>query len=174
MIRSILVPLDFSEFAPLLAEKAVAIAHQLGASLTLMHVYELPGGMTRQTMMFPRGRGAPLTVQAWIEEDFEQRTPELEKLAARLGAKTTHRLEFGHPGQVICQVAEREQFDLVIMGTHGRSGIRRALSGSVAEEVIRHSACPVLTFRIPSELQADSALLEQSGAELQLRDESDG
>jgi nucleotide-binding universal stress UspA family protein len=60
----------------------------------------------------------------------------------------------GHPAETICRVAKEEGCDLIVMGTHGRSGLGRLLLGSVAEQVLREAACPVLTVKMPAESPA--------------------
>ncbi len=60
-----------------------------------------------------------------------------------------HRLVSGDPAGAITRLAESEGVDMIVLGTHGRTGISRLVMGSVAEAVVRHSPCPVLTFRQP-------------------------
>ena len=65
-----------------------------------------------------------------------------------------HMLLVGDPAQAISETAEKEGCDLIVMGTHGRTGLTRLLMGSVAEAVVRKAKCPVLTVKQPSELAA--------------------
>lgn len=60
-----------------------------------------------------------------------------------------HRLVVGSPAHAICDLADEEGVDMIVMGTHGRTGLRRLLMGSVAEHVVRWANCPVLTFKMP-------------------------
>jgi nucleotide-binding universal stress UspA family protein len=62
----------------------------------------------------------------------------------------TSRLEEGIPAEEIVRVAREVEADLIVMGTHGRSGLGRLLLGSVAEQVMRHATCPVLTLKAPA------------------------
>jgi nucleotide-binding universal stress UspA family protein len=68
-----------------------------------------------------------------------------------------HRLLYGDPASEIVRLAGEEQVDLIVMGTHGRTGLMRLLMGSVAEAVVRRAPCPVLTIREPHEVPADTA-----------------
>jgi nucleotide-binding universal stress UspA family protein len=72
------------------------------------------------------------------------------------GISLEHRLGYGEPGSTILAVAEEIGADLIVMGTHGRTGLRRLLMGSVAEHVVRHASCPVLTVRTPVEMLSSS------------------
>lgn len=133
-IQHILCPTDFSDTA----QKAVKYAEQLaidaGAQLTLMHSFD-----------------TPLT---WsIADQTHPRDPNLEKqldsvLADSPHAARIHRLQHaGSSGQVICWMAQDRGCDLIVMGTHGRTGLSHLLFGSVAEYVLRHARCPVVTIR---------------------------
>ena len=82
--------------------------------------------------------------------DFRQRMVEA---ASRLGARAAAEVHVAprDPGESIIDLAGRRDIDLIVMGTHGRSGIQRVLLGSVAEHVMRHALCPVVTVRNPPE-----------------------
>jgi nucleotide-binding universal stress UspA family protein len=77
--------------------------------------------------------------------------------AARRG-KPVHdsRSIAGNPVHVITDTAKNDGYDLIVLGTHGRTGLSRALIGSVAERVVRHAPCPVLTVRLPQPKTANS------------------
>jgi nucleotide-binding universal stress UspA family protein len=66
------------------------------------------------------------------------------------GVDIEHRLVSGEPAKEILRLARDEDVELIVMGTHGRTGVMRALLGSVAEEVLRHATCPVLTVKVPN------------------------
>lgn len=174
LIRTILVPLDFSGHSQELVASASRLAQQLGASLRLLHVFEPPAGAQLDAIIHPRGQPHPLTMRAWLEQDIEQRLPTYEAIAQSAGVTVGHQLEFGHPSETILRVAKDKNIDLIFMGTHGRTGLTRAFVGSVAEEVIRHADLPVLTLRL---LGSPEALEDASGAseaELQVLDEENG
>ena len=81
--------------------------------------------------------------RTWAEETLEVRVTDLRQR----GIKARWRLQVGVPFEAIVRVAEEEQAGMIVMGTHGRSGLNRVLLGSVAERVIRLAPCPVLTVR---------------------------
>lgn len=174
VIRTILVPLDFTGHSQELVTSATRLAQQLGASLLLLHVFEPPAGAQLDAIIHPRGQPHPLTMRAWLEEDIEQRLPAYESIAQTAGVKVGHQLEFGHPSETILRVAKDTDVDLIFMGTHGRTGLRRAFAGSVAEEVIRHAELPVLTLRLLGPLEASEDPSGASEAELQVLDEENG
>ena len=84
------------------------------------------------------------------EYDCEHLWQQLRSIQPSLPDITVeHRLERGEPALVILAVAQETGADLIVMGTHGRTGLRRLLMGSVAEQVVRKASCPVLTIRTP-------------------------
>ena len=85
-----------------------------------------------------------------VEPAADEQLDRLESLVPSDPAvKYEHRLISGAPADALVKMAEQEHVDLIVMGTHGRTGLSRALMGSVAEHVVRHSPCPVLTFKQP-------------------------
>jgi nucleotide-binding universal stress UspA family protein len=141
MIRKILVPTDFSPGAAAAIDEARMLAKAFEATLTLFHVYSLP------TYVFPDGSTfvAGAEVTARIQHDVEE--------ALSRAAQTIHdvpvetRSQIGSAWDEIVRTAR--EYDLVVMGTHGRTGLRHLFLGSVAEKVVRHAHCPVLTVRLP-------------------------
>lgn len=139
----ILVPVDFSAYSAEATRVATDLARRYDATLTLMHVYDplayaLPDGFTP----FP-----PL-----------QHERLFEALQDQLAGAKAHALEAGAPrvatkllqGSVAAQIsefAERGEFDLVVMGTHGRTGVKHLVLGSIAESVVRTAPCPVLSVK---------------------------
>jgi nucleotide-binding universal stress UspA family protein len=139
-IRTILYPTDFSDNSANALEVAGALARDYGARLTVLHVKQPP--ITPSGVMTP--------------EPFE--SPELAaELRKRLDAvrPTTpnvpveHMMLTGDEATEIVRLATEEGFDLIVMGTHGRTGLGRLLMGSVAEQVLRRAPCPVLTVKQP-------------------------
>lgn len=142
IISRILVPSDFSECSAEALEYAMALAKPLRADLILVHViepfpYKLVEGMTFSDY----GYGAQLTSQIQVLLDKISNQLLKEKLSVE-----THLIS-GTAFREITQLAEREGIDLIVMGTHGRTGINRLITGSVAEKVVRLAPCPVLTVR---------------------------
>jgi nucleotide-binding universal stress UspA family protein len=155
-IGTILVPTDFSKEAKAAFDVACALARERRARLVVLHVERPPVTALGGTAYVP-----PLP----SEYDRESLLEELRRMRPP-GADIAieHRLEFGEPAPVILDVAAEVRVDLIVMGTHGRSGVRRLLMGSVAEHVVRKAPCPVLTIRAPfaTELARPAAVEEQA------------
>jgi nucleotide-binding universal stress UspA family protein len=137
-IHTILHPTDFSEPAEYAFQVACSLARDHGAQLLLLHVISPP--LTHGEAL---ARAAPDSYR-------DQLWRELERIKKRdASVKTELLLEEGHPAKVIVQTANENGCDLIVMGTHGRTGLRRLLMGSVAEEVLRGVGCPMLTVKTP-------------------------
>jgi nucleotide-binding universal stress UspA family protein len=145
--RKILVPTDFSETAEIALGYAVELARQFGAELHLLHVGEDP--------MLLAG-WAPLAAGSVVDVNEEaaalrEELRTLVKPEDGRTSKTEVHVVVGQPtGAAVARYALDGAFDLIVMGTHGRGPISRALLGSVAETVVRSASCPVLTIRHPS------------------------
>ena len=140
--RTILVPTDFSEDADHALAYGVELAKRLDATIHLVHAVAFPPVATSD-MAF-------VNVAPILESSKQSAQAAFDTRAAgyrdRFAISST-RIEIGDPRDVIDQVACAIGADLIIMGTHGRRGLRRMLMGSVAESVIRTAPCPVLTVR---------------------------
>ena len=144
-ITKILVPVDFSPHAERAFGYAAALARRLGAELTLVHVVEDPYATGAWG-----GEGYVPNVTELLEELLVSAGRQLETWKAReaaqgLTVKTA--VITGRPAQSIIAHAVSERCDLIVMGTHGRTGLAHAVMGSVAERVLRKAPCPVLTIR---------------------------
>ena len=137
-----LVPLDFSEYADQTLDYAITLAGQLGARVTLLHVIQpLPlGGVDM-------GVTLPFTYIQELEGEI-QRSMEssLERVTAA-GLEGEIVIVHGVPFHEIIETAKTQRVDLIVMGTHGRTGLHYVLLGSVAEKVMRLAPCPVLVAR---------------------------
>ncbi len=139
----ILVPLDFSEHAEAILEWAGHLAAQHGSQLILLHVYHLP-------VEFQQLEGAYLPPDFWsnmkseAEQSLERYTTELQGR----GQKVEAIVREGYPATVIIEEAESQEADLIVIGTHGLSGLKHMLLGSIAERVVQKSPCPVLTVKL--------------------------
>lgn len=92
------------------------------------------------------------------EYDRDRLWEQLHRLQAPEGGLAVeYRLEYGEPGTVILAVAQEINADLIVMATHGRTGLRRLLMGSVAEHIVRRAPCPVLTLRTPQAVEHAAA-----------------
>ena len=141
-IRRILCPVDLSETSKL-ALYAVALAAQLGAEeIELLHVYQLPA------YVLPEGG---LEIMAGLEVELEnrlqQQLDEFAKHSTEPSVKITTVLGTGVPYVEIIRAAKQRKADLIVIGTHGRTGLAHLLIGSVAERVVRTSEVPVLSIR---------------------------
>lgn len=178
-IDTILVPLDWSDCAHDLVARAVDLAGQLGARIHLLHVVEVPSGLALDARVQPPGQKDATTVRAWMEADAAGRMPPYVAQANAAGIEVTTTVVIGPIVTSILDVATRVKADMVLMGTHGRTGLRRAVAGSVAEEVLRHADVPVLTVRTQHQpgctaRSCQECTLGRSDAEERLRDEMAG
>jgi nucleotide-binding universal stress UspA family protein len=138
-IRTVLHPTDFSESSEFAFRLACSLAGDYGARLMVLHVAEPPMAVAGEgVLMLPP------------EADLEPLREKLQQLRPR-GAKVQveHRLVQGDAATEILRVAEETKCDVILLGTHGRTGLRRLLMGSVAEQVVRRAPCPVVTVKTP-------------------------
>lgn len=147
-IRKILCPVDYSEGSGVALEYALAFAEHCGAEVHLVHVWHMNYHVRPDLSVWMEAHGQqPISVV--VEKEAKAET---ERYLASLPPETRKALRVhvveGEPWRTIVDVAAREQFDMIAMGTHGRSGIAHLALGSVAEKVVRHAACPVLTVRL--------------------------
>jgi nucleotide-binding universal stress UspA family protein len=151
-LRRILVPVDFSEPSRLAFDYAAELAQTFGAELDVLHVWEAPAFVPPGSVVAMGSSGASLV--ELVRKGAEDALQDFVANAERRGTKVrSARAEMGHAVHTITEAASRGGYDLVVMGTHGRSGLSRALIGSVAERVVRHAPCPVLTVRAPARQQ---------------------
>lgn len=138
--RKILVPTDFSEYADNALAYAVNLAATLDATIHLVHAITISVGS------FPELGVAQAT---WAIETSTKNAQEfLDKRSAQYRDRVPFApsvIEVGDAREVIDRIAATTGIDLIVMGTHGRRGLRRMLLGSVAESVVRSAPCPVLT-----------------------------
>jgi nucleotide-binding universal stress UspA family protein len=141
--KNILVPTDLSEGATEALDYACELATTLGATIHLVHAIGIPA------LGLPE-LGVALTSTV-IDTMIEDNQKSLEALAAARRPVVTIGqvlLRTGDARDVINETAVEVSADLIVMGTHGRRGVSRALLGSVAESVVRSASCPVLTVRV--------------------------
>lgn len=143
-LSTVLVPTDFSEDA----RKAVHVAHGLlenldEARLILLHAFNLP---IEYTAYGPIPTSVNYLKDTGIEAErqLEEVATDLEKLE---GLEVETLAREGYPPEVICEEAIQQEADLIVMGTHGRSGLAHLLLGSTAERVVQKAPCPVMTVR---------------------------
>ena len=144
-IKRILVPVDFSDGALQALDYAAGLARPSGAELVVLFVVEPVYYATPADMY-----GASTNLSMLLEEQQRIGREQLARLARRLEKrklKSRTVLETGVPYQVITDTASKQKADLIVMATHGRTGLSHLLMGSVAERVVRTAVCPVLTVR---------------------------
>jgi universal stress protein A len=144
-ISQILMPVDYSEASKAAVDYAGFIAKHLGAALHIIHVWDRPAYVADTFVVTPGG-GKPRSLADMIRENAEAEMKEfLESCQVPKDVPVTSHLESGEPASTILKVAQTQGVDLVIVGTHGRTGVRHLLLGSIAEKVVRLSPVPVLT-----------------------------
>jgi len=143
-IKRILCPVDFSETSDYALEYALDLARRLGASLSLLHVCQLPAHPLDAGDMFPLEE-----FESEYVTRFGKQLDELVEKYSGQGVELSGNIATGIPYDEIDQCANDLQADLIVMGTHGRTGLAHMLVGSVAERVVRTSRVPVLTLRKP-------------------------
>ena len=152
-VHTILHPTDFSDRSQCAFDLACRLARESGARLIILHVIQPPPFITH-------GEMAKALQQA---EGYRRELNEkLHNL--RCGDPTVameYRLKDGEPVAEILRAATQSECDLIVLGTHGRTGIRRLLLGSVAEQVLRRAGCPVLTVNTPLRESAMLAFVQQ-------------
>jgi universal stress protein A len=144
-IRKILVPLDFSPPSDYALTYAKGLAADFGASLHLLHVIEdrlMTGPWPVEVYL-----GELPRLREGLVKDAESRIVDCLKGIEQSGLQATGEVLIGGPFQAIVDLAQSSEAGLIVMGTHGRTGLTHLLIGSVAERVIRHAPCPVLVVR---------------------------
>ena len=139
-IKKILAPTDMSELSQGGVRYALDLARRVGAQVTVYHVVSTDELMQQEL-------GGPLSqileryeqaLQKFLDEHFSDILPLVE---------VRTKVEIGAPDDNIVQEAEKEGMDMVVLSTHGRTGLSHILVGSVTERVVRHAPCPVLSIR---------------------------
>ena len=144
-VQHILVPTDFSADADRALEYAITLAGTLHARVTLLHVLstlywgtgDVPGAL-------------PATFLDELEAVTQQSMAQILQRVRHAGIEGETLVEYGSPYARIIAVAQEHNVDLIVMGSHGRTGLQHILLGSVAERVVRLAPCPVLVTRGPA------------------------
>lgn len=147
MFKHVLVPVDFSETSRAAVRLARDIVAESGGSLTLLHVSALPWHASQEMGMTATGAAA---YQVLAEDVSKEQMRALTEMAnTELPGPMDRRLLLrqGFPPEEIVEEATQGKQDVVVLGTHGRRGVSRALLGSVAERVVRLCEVPVLITR---------------------------
>ena len=144
-LKKILYATDFSPASKSALEYASSLAHDSGATLLILHVEEA---------LVPYGSGDQV-----FYTQSESPNPQIRRILEAVvpvlkNVKYEHRLVQGLAADEILRTSEDERVDLIVLGTHGRTGLARVLMGSVAETVMRRAKCPVLTLRERAQTEA--------------------
>jgi nucleotide-binding universal stress UspA family protein len=141
--QRVLVPLDFSEHARKALRHGRGLARQFGAKLILLHVVE--------PMVYPSDLGyTPVLSEeltAEVHQEAENRLQAAVRAEQARGIECEGLLRFGRPYLEIAALAEEQAVDLIVLTTHGYTGLKHVVLGSTAERVVRHAPCPVLVVR---------------------------
>lgn len=145
--KRILVPLDFSDCSRKSLNYAVRMALESSAELVVLHV-----GPPIPTFAYPLPEATALQTSAWTETLRERHEAAEQALQDEIrpwqdSVEFQLRFEEGEPSEAVVRAADEGECDLIVMGSHGRTGLRRAIIGSVAERTVRHAHCPVLVVR---------------------------
>jgi nucleotide-binding universal stress UspA family protein len=135
--KKILFPTDFSHLSDNALQHATTLARETGATLVILHIEEPPIAYGGGEMYY----GIP------DPDQDEMRRMLYEIRPTDPSVHFEHRMVMGDPAGEIVKIADEEHVDMIVMGTHGRTGLSRVLMGSVAESVVRRASCPVLTFK---------------------------
>lgn len=136
----ILVATDFSEMSRHAVDYASAQAKTLGARLIIVHACSIPSPDQGEGMLHG---GVEHEDVETVERRLKAIKPEID------GVSFEHRLVQGEPASEILRLANEESVGMIVMGTHGNTGLIRVLMGSVAETVVRKAPCPVVTIKVP-------------------------
>jgi universal stress protein A len=143
-VRSILVPVDYSECSADALALAAELAAALGAALDVVHVWDRPAYVSDDTRV-GHGEGARSLVDLICETTRADMESFTAKAQLAPGTKLTTRLLAGNPAAVVLKELAEGRHELLVVGTHGRTGLSRLLLGSVAEKLVRLSPVPVVT-----------------------------
>ena len=138
-IQSILIPTDFSELSESALKVGIAIAKRQNAEVTLLHVVDLLPNLLPTEVLLSDSQ----EVLFRMEEKLKELSAKIQK---ETGVKAAVKALQGTPSDSICKLANKENMSLIVMGTHGVSGLREFFIGSEAFRVVKNATCPVLTI----------------------------
>jgi universal stress protein A len=140
LLRRILVPIDFSKNSRRALRYAIPLAAQFGARIALLHIVEPVVYPTEMAIVVTNEKITVNASRRHLAELGEKFVP--KKLRGKIIVRG------GQPYFEIAEVAREMKADLIVLTTHGYTGIKRVLLGGTAERIVRHAKCPVLTVRI--------------------------
>lgn len=142
-LKKILCPIDFSDSSRAALDYGLSLAKQLGGEVRLVHVYSNPA----YVMPMEGYMGPTADLLSDLRKQLETQLQQWREEATQGGVQVDTELCEGVPYQRIVDIAKDWPADLIVIGTHGRTGLSHLLLGSVAERVVRLAGCPVLTVR---------------------------
>lgn len=146
-MSTILVPLDFSDCAVNVLDEALRFATAFQCELLLLHASEPPRGIPLNALVQRGLGGVSQPLSTVLREDAEAQLAPMVARAQRGGVRARALVALGRVAEVILDAAATRDARMIVMGTHGRSGLAHATFGSIAEDVIRHAEIPVVTIR---------------------------
>jgi nucleotide-binding universal stress UspA family protein len=147
-IKKIICPVDFSEPSDAALNSAVELAEHFSAAMVLCHaINEIDPTPSPSYTLTNQLMDQIPQIMGQMTENAHKAMQDLIKNHVGERIAADHRVVLGDPAKSIVKLAEDEQADLIVMATHGRSGIKGLFFGSVAEKVVRSATCPVLTMR---------------------------
>lgn len=144
-VRTILVPVDFSTCSLLVTRQAAGLAARLGARVVILHVAELPRHLSAEATL--ELDGVQRTAEGHLVAESNERLVAFTEAARELGAEADVEVRVGPVVPTILSAVDSLGADLVIIGTHGRTGLARIVLGSVAEGVAHQAHVPVMLVR---------------------------
>jgi len=147
-IRRIMVPIDYSENSKAALAYGAELALGFGASLDIVHVWDRPTYLT-DAVMVQRPGEAHKPIGELIRENAERDMAEfLAEVSLPAAVSASNRLVSGEPASALLAELKKGEHDLVVLSTHGRTGLAHLLLGSIAEKLVRLSPVPVLTVPV--------------------------
>ena len=145
-IDHILVPIDFEPASEVALDYAITIARRFNAAVHLLHVVDDPvaGAAAWGADFYVVGATA---ARDWLVDNAATKLSARRARVEAAGVAARSEVRTGRAADVIPDVADTRGFDLIVMGTHGRSGLAHLLIGSVAEQTMRRARCPILAIR---------------------------
>ena len=145
--RPVLVALDLSECSQQVVERAAELAAPASHPLVLVYVVELPVGVAPDTELAVEGQEAKGSAAGLLEAEARARLAPLVAQLAQRGFEAQARIVHGRVADALSDAADALDAHMIVMGSHGRSGVARLLFGSIAEEMLTRASCPVTVVR---------------------------
>jgi universal stress protein A len=146
-VKKILAPIDFSELSMDATRAAMELAKDVGAEVHLVHVVAPHHVFIPLPLATNAEQSRELAREAAMLEQAEEELNRIKKDEFGDSKKVVTYAEVGHPAQKLVEYAKRNEIDLIMLATHGRTGAEHLVIGSVAEKLVRYAPCSVLVYR---------------------------